>query len=534
MPYPVYPVQNQTAQQLANIGSNLGVAMFGDANSMMRRKQLDQDLQYKQQQLALQREELGLKRSLNDSTIAMHNAQAQGYTQKNQGSSELAEVISQSAVVNQDGSITFDPNKLGAIAGAYAKANPNGDVAKTLGNLAAMSIRQIPGGASEDQYRQAAALGGQMPGQNTAFTTGQAAKLAKPLMVPDKTQGIIAPTGSIYEQPVKDYAAALDSSGNPAAVLPDGTINPIYTPNYTPPATPAQQPAQAPAYDPNGILPPASAPAPVPTATPAAAPVATSAPAAPSVADAFGAPAPQPQRPRVVGNAVILPQNQKRQQWGTASSAAKSSEQYKTEAENADMLGAKAAGLIGMEDKIHVDGGRIPVVSTLGKMVIGATDGKRLNLINEFQSLLTGDWLDKSQLLKGAITEMEGKQLRLDQPSIGDSPEAIKLWLEKIGYLADMKAAYERANLERSNNRMPPIDPLAFKRMYVSQRKVPAGLNIRFAPTFKNGELQQAIQPQTDQQTQQPSGVPAIGTVMDGHRFTGGNPADPSSWQPLQ
>jgi hypothetical protein len=516
MPYPVYPVQNQTAQQLANIGSNLGVAMFGDANSMMRRSQLEQDLKYKQQQLGLQREELGLKRSLNDSQIALHNAQAQGYTQKNQGSSELADVISQSSIVNQDGTITFDPQRLGQIGGAYAKANPNGDVAKTLSSLAAMSIQQQPGGASEDQYRQAAALQQKLPGENTAFTTGQASKLAKPMMVPQNTQGIIAPSGSMYEQPVKDYAAALDASGNPASVLPDGTPNPVYTPNYVPPAAPAGLPPS----DPNGLIPPASLAPATPTA-------------APSVADAFSAPV-QAQRPRTVGNAVVLPQSQKSQQWGTASSRAKSADKYGEAADLAGSVAAKANGLIESSSQLPVAGGGIPVAEQVSKFMI-ARDSKqagRADLINQFQSILTGDWLNKSTVLKGAITEREGAELRKDQPSLGASPEAIKMWLEKVGYLSQMDAEFNQLNLKRIEAGMPPIGSLEFKFAYASKVPAPKNLKLYYSSSAKSGETQQGIQPQTAQPAT--SKAPAVGTVVDGYRFTGGNPADQTSWQPVQ
>lgn len=527
MPYPVYPVQNQTAQQLANIGSNLGVAMFGDANSMMRRAQLDQDLKFKQQQLALQREELGMKRGVYDSQASMNNAhagyygsQTAGQDIRNQGSSELADVISQSAKVNQDGSITFDPQQLGRVAGAYAKANPNGDVAKTLSSLSAMSIQQRPGGATEDQYRQAAALQQKMPSDNTAFTAGQATALAKPMMVPANTQGIIAPAGSVYEQPVKDYAAAMDSSGNPAAVLPDGTTNPIYTPNGAP----------LPASDPNGFTSPAPA-APAPQAQ------APAAPAAPSVADAFGAP--QQQRPRVVGNAVVLPQNQKEQQWGTATGLQKSADQYNKDAASQGATAAMARSLIGSVKDLQIPGAGYPIVGGFiektAKAAIGSDpkSADRKTNINNLQSLLTNDWLNKSLLLKGAITEVEGEQLRKDQPSLGDSPEAIKRWLEKVGYLAEMDAQYAHLNHQRTVAKMPPVSALEFKSWYASKISPPKGLNLAFSPAMKGGELQQAISPQTAP-AQPASGAPAVGAVIDGYRFTGGNPADQTSWQPVQ
>jgi hypothetical protein len=527
MPYPVYPVQNQTAQQLANIGSNLGVAMFGDANSMMRRKQLDQDLQFKQKQLDLQRQELGMKRGVYDSQASMNNAhagyygaQTAGQQQQNQGSSELADVISQSAKVNQDGSITFDPQQLGRVAGAYAKANPNGDVAKTLSSLSAMSIQQRPGGATEDQYRQAAALQQKMPSDNTAFTAGQATALAKPMMVPANTQGIIAPAGSVYEQPVKDYAAALDSSGNPAAVLPDGTTNPIYTPNGAP----------LPASDPNGFTSPAPA-APAPQAQ------APAAPAAPSVADAFGGsnPQQQAQRPRSVGNAVVLPQNQKGQQWGTASSRAKSADKYGEAADIAGSVAAKANGLIDSAGQLHMSGGGIPGVEQVAKFMISADPKQagRADLINQFQSILTGDWLNKSTVLKGAITEREGAELRKDQPSLGASSEAIKRWLEKVGYLSQMDAEFNQFNMKRAESGLPPIGALEFKSAYASKIPPPKNLKLSYASATKGGEIQQAISPQTAP-AQASSGAPAVGSVIDGYRFTGGNPADQTSWQPVQ
>jgi len=527
MPYPVYPVQNQTAQQLANIGSNLGVAMFGDANSMMRRKQLDQDLQFKQKQLDLQRQELGMKRGVYDSQASMNNAhagyygaQTAGQQQQNQGSSELADVILQSAKVNQDGSITFDPQQLGRVASAYAKANPNSDVAKTLSSLSGMSIQQRPGGATEDQYRQAAALQQKMPTENTAFTAAQATSLAKPMMVPANTQGIIAPAGSVYEQPVKDYAAALDSSGNPASVLPDGRTNPIYTPDGAP----------LPASDPNGFTSPAPA-APAPQAQ------ASVAPAAPSVADAFGGsnPQQQAQRPRSVGNAVVLPQNQKGQQWGTASGLQKSEKEYNEAADIAGKVAAKANGLVNSAGLLHMSGGGIPGVEQVAKFMISADPKQagRATLINDFQSILTGDWLNKSTILKGAITEREGEELRKDQPSLGASSEVIKNWLEKVGYLSQMDAAYNQLNHERTVAKMPPVGSLEFKKWYAGKIPPPKNLNLVYGPSIKNGELQQAITPQTAP-AQPASGAPAVGTVVDGYRFTGGNPADQTSWQPVQ
>jgi hypothetical protein len=505
MPYPVYPVQNQTAQQLANIGSNLGVAMFGDANSMMRRKQLDQDLQFKQQQLALQREELGMKRGVYDSQASMNNAHAGYYGSQTAGqdfqnqqlqskigaNSELADIISHP--IYKNGVAYVDPQRAGAALSAYIRANPG----------------------KEQEVSKFLALF-----QNSGLSVTEDQKDAKPIIVPANTQGIITAPGSIYTQGAKDLAAATDSSGNPASVLPDGRTNPIYTPDGAP----------LPASDPNGF----TSPAPAASAPQAQAPVA---PAAPSVADAFSAPAPQQQaqRPRSVGNAVVLPQNQKGQQWGTASGLQKSEKEYNEAADIAGKVAAKANGLVNSASQLHMSGGGIPGVERVAKYMISADPKQagRATLINDFQSILTGDWLNKSAILKGAITEPEGEELRKDQPSLGASSEVIKNWLEKVGYLSQMDAAYNQLNHERTVAKMPPVGSLEFKKWYAGKIPPPKSLNLVYGPSIKNGELQQAISPQTAP-AQPASGAPAVGTVVDGYRFTGGNPADQTSWQPVQ
>jgi hypothetical protein len=507
MPYPVYPVQNQTAQQLANIGSNLGIAMFGDANSMMRRKQLDQDLQFKQKQLDLQRQELGMKRGVYDSQASMNNAHAGYYGAQTAGqdfqnqqlqskigaNSELADIISHP--IYKNGVAYVDPQRAGAALSAYIRANPG----------------------KEQEVSKFLALF-----QNSGLSVTEDQKDAKPIIVPANTQGIITAPGSIYAQGAKDLAAATDSSGNPASVLPDGRTNPYYTPDGAP----------LPASDPNGFTSPAPA-APAPQAQ-TQAPVA---PAAPSVADAFSAPSlqQQAQRPRSVGNAVVLPQNQKGQQWGTASSRAKSADKYGEAADIAGSVAAKANGLIDSASQLHMSGGGIPGVEQVAKFMISADPKQagRADLINQFQSILTGDWLNKSTVLKGAITEREGAELRKDQPSLGASSEAIKSWLEKVGYLSQMDAEFNQFNMKRSESGLPPIGALEFKSAYASKIPPPKNLKLSYASATKGGEIQQAISPQTAP-AQPASGAPAVGTVVDGYRFTGGNPADQTSWQPVQ
>lgn len=492
MPYPVYPVQNQTAQQLSNIGSNLGVAMFGDANSMMRRSQLNQDLKFKQAQLDLQRQELSMKGGVYSSQAAMNNAKAQGYSSQNQGSSELADVLAQASVVNPDGSVAFDPQRIGAVAGAAARANPEGDVAKLMRGLSAMSIQQRAGGSSEDQYRQAAALDGKMPSENTAFTTGQATAMAAPQMIPANTQGVITSPNSVYNKSLQDYGAGVnDSSGVPASVLPSGQSNPYYTPDGGP--APAPTPAPLPASDPNGLIPP----------TPAAMPVApqTAAPAAPtaSVADAFVTPVAPQQKARMSGSALVLPQKPP-QQWGTASSRAKSDAGYAEDASNYSSLAATARGLLEGDayKQIPFTGGGIPVVESVSKRLIGMNDGNRSNLINQYQTILTGDWLSKSGLLKGAITEAEGRELRKDQPGLGDNPDAIKGWLERVAYVSQMRAEHDSLNQQRTEQGLPPVNSLDFKRAYAAQVPPPASVKLSFAPSLKQGEFQQAVKPQQD------------------------------------
>jgi hypothetical protein len=508
MPYPVYPVQNQTAQQLANIGSNLGVAMFGDANSMMRRSQLDQDLKFKQLQLDLKRQELGMHGKVWDSEVAKNEAQTGGFASKNQGASDLADVISNSAIVNQDGTVTIDPNKMGFMAGAAMRANPNGNVAQVLQGLVGLSIQQRPG-ATEDQYRQAAAIQGKMPSENTAFTTGQATSLQKPIQISGSTTGIIAPPNSPYNQGIQELGSQMDARNqaqtNPPALLPNGGGNPVYTPNGAPmpAASPMPTGSPTPALNPNGLT----------SANPAqsgAAPV--------SVANAFPA--------SRTGASVSLPgKGGSAASWGTASSSAKDAKEYSGNSDRESDVAAKAQSLLdtGAYKLAHVPGGGIPAVEGLSKFLVSQTDTKKRDALMQLQSLMTSDWLDKSTIMKGALTEAEGAELRKDQPHFGDDPEVIKSWLQRVAYLHDMHSAINNANFDRTVKRQPPVNPMQFKQAYVQAHHPPSNMIIHF------GDSGSGLA-----NTVSGSGGPAVGTVEDGHVFVGGDPSNPASWRPVQ
>lgn len=182
MPVPVYPTLNQNAALQANIANatqNLGTALFGDASTTLQRQAMENQNAYHMGALGLQKQELAAKLPLYQAQVgnqnaeaAYHQAQADYQNLQTKGGSELADLLSSSMVAAPDGSVTLDPQKMGMIAAAKMKANPNGDVAAITKGLLALSRQQIPG-ATPAQYMQAAAIEGKMPTKETAFTPEQ-------------------------------------------------------------------------------------------------------------------------------------------------------------------------------------------------------------------------------------------------------------------------------------------------------------------------------------------------------------------------
>jgi hypothetical protein len=458
MPYPVYPIQNQTAQQLSNIGSNLGVAMFGDANSMMRRAQIDADQKYKNAQLDIERQKLGYQKGVWDSEIGknqamtgLYGAQTATEQQATKGARDLAELMASNGALtrNQDGTYSLDPTKIGALIGAQAMARKGQGAAQDAGNWMALALQSQPG-ASENQFRQGAALRGQMPSDNTAFTTSQVTSNSRPVMVPQNTGGILVPEGSQYSQATKDYATALGAQNG-------------------------GQPSAAPAPD-------ASAPAPTGASIASAFGPQTTPPISagnPFLSAAQGATA-----PTSVGNAIVLPGKQAA--FGTASSRAKANEKYTDAASVAGDLQATAEGLANRSKNLHISMGGIPVLEGLQTAIIGRNPQKaqQSSDLGTFQELLTRNWLDKSSILKGAITEREGAELRKGQPTVGDSPEKIQMWLGKVGWFAGMKAQMDNINAQRTAAGQAPVDPISFKQYYVSKVPPPQGVFVEYAKPF--------------------------------------------------
>lgn len=67
------------------------------------------------------------------------------------------------------------------------------------------------------------------------------------------------------------------------------------------------------------------------------------------------------------------------------------------------------------------------------------------------------------------------------------------------------------------------------------QQAFKMALEGKYAGTYTDdkGNVRQKQLPDLPQPEQSAQGIPAVGMIEDGHRFKGGNPADPSAWEPI-
>jgi hypothetical protein len=417
---------------IANAFSNFGTAIFGDPTASANAKYRNDMLALQRQKLSMDEGEMVMKAPLYDAqrqaaiaSAANSNASAQQTADQNRASSELANVFTSGFVVNPDGSTSFDPQKFGQAAGYAAQANPKGDVAKILGGFMALSRQQLPN-ATEQDHRTAAAMMGNMPTTETAFTTGQVNR-------------------NIYAKPV------VVSEGGRAVFHPNDPKNPDYVP-------PAPQAGGQP-IDFN--TPPAEVPASMladtvaaPTATPQA------------------SPAPVQNRER---NTIYNP---KTQTFGTNSQNFKTFQEFQKDASTTLTLADRAAGL---NNQNLLKNSQVPALASWSNPTakiydwfsqIGGGDGAKARLA--MRDFYINDWLKKSEQLKGAITEKESSQLRAAQPNESASEDVKSNFLTNIEYYSRMEARWSEDNAAALQNGQKQPLPSEWKANYLKNNPPPS------------------------------------------------------------
>jgi hypothetical protein len=132
--------------------------------------------------------------------------------------------------------------------------------------------------------------------------------------------------------------------------------------------------------------------------------------------------------------------------------------------------------------------------------------------MNDYRNLqvnaITGSGLSASQ----TNTEKESQRVLGTVGSISDRPAAAKATLE-----------YAKAKIEYTD---------AKARAWTEARKANPNIDrLEFETNFDATQGEKIFENANKRMTDIISGVPSVGTVKNGYRFKGGNPADKNNWE---
>lgn len=195
----------------------------------------------------------------------------------------------------------------------------------------------------------------------------------------------------------------------------------------------------------------------------------------PSVADAIDIPPPAFYSPKGKPNVTIVPKTDDGM-FGTEKDRFKTVEDAQNQALQASSFAASARRMA--QDPAFLEKTRlgvgIPILDqaiTAGANFLDTENAKAARQITDVAIL---DWLTKSTLLKGAITERETAQLRASQPPAYASAENKKQWLEALAWASEREALWNNIRAESAKSGTMTPNVLEWSAQYETQNPRPA------------------------------------------------------------
>ena len=412
--------------------ANLGTAMFGDPKVIAQSRAAAAEEEYRKGMLANAQRELDLKAPVFDAqrqqaiaSAGYDNSRAKQVELQTRGSSELGDVLANSIVIGSDGRPVFKPENFGRAAAQAVMANPNGDVSNMLGGLMAMMPNQ-----TEDSMRQAAAVRGDMPSANTAFTVGQSDRLAGQDMAAKVAVQREANNADLYKPIIVPDGSTVFSVPNDPR-FPDSSLASIVAPQTQPQASPL------------GSAPQIQAPT-------------------------------GPYRDPATGSTVVPKQG--KNELYTNSQYGK----FLSEFSDAALTAQNAADSIrqltdnpeAVAASVNPVGG-IPLLGSGYRWLQGFSNDPKLVPQLRFMDASISDWLSKSKDLKGAITERETAMLRASQPPENASGDQKMAWLKNAQWASQMEADWQNAKQQAVSANQPFPNAIEWKRAYLQANPMP-------------------------------------------------------------
>lgn len=149
----------------------------------------------------------------------------------------------------------------------------------------------------------------------------------------------------------------------------------------------------------------------------------------------------------------------------------------------------------------------VPGVDSVISGIANLFDTEGAKAARQFSDTTILDWLQKSTLLKGAITERETAQLRASQPPPYASAQNKKEWLNAMSWASNREAEWQNIRAEAAKKGVQPPNVIEWTTQYEQKFPRPAllggGNQMQSTPSVADAMLQQPSQ------TQAPTGVPA-------------------------
>jgi hypothetical protein len=149
----------------------------------------------------------------------------------------------------------------------------------------------------------------------------------------------------------------------------------------------------------------------------------------------------------------------------------------------------------------------VPGVDSVISGIANLFDTEGAKAARQFSDTTILDWLQKSTLLKGAITERETAQLRASQPPPYASAQNKKEWLNAMSWASNREAEWQNIRAEAAKKGVQPPNVVDWAMQYEEKFPRPALLGgnnqMQASPSVADAMFQQTSQ------TQIPTGVPA-------------------------